>query len=169
MSFHTLLLFVIRLNVPGRHSGETWLFVDVADFDVVAAAGICYVINVTYIHTYVHRQQTGTSCIYKQRKIPLAMQRRCEWQATSRENTHSKQCIHVHSCMNTCICVCVVKLPEHDSHYWVNRLMVETDKRKGDELTAWQAHSRTADSQRRSYQKRMHQLPSSSSSRYMFN
>lgn len=26
--------------------------------------------------------------------------------------------------------------------------MVETDKREGDELTAWQAHSRTADSEK---------------------
>lgn len=153
-------------------AGTVGLFVDVADFDVVAAAAICYVTNVTYIHTlYVHRQQTGTSCIYKQRKIPLAMQRRCEWQATSRENTHTLKAMHTRTRMhkNVHVCVCGKVARTRLTLLGQSANGGDWQKRGG---MSWaccmpEAHSRTADSERRSHQKRMHQLPSSS--RYMFN
>lgn len=89
-------------------------------------------------------------------------------QRVEKTHTHSKQCIHEHACIKTCMCGKVARTrltllgQSANGGDWQNRVGG----------MSWaccmaEAHSRTADSERRSHQKRMHQLPSSS--RYMFN
>lgn len=54
----------------------------------------------------------------------------CGKQRVEKKNTD--KAMHTRTLRNACMRVfvyeCVAKLPEHDSHYWVNRLMESSEK-----------------------------------------
>lgn len=123
-----------------RHRVELSSFVHAADFDLVAKASICYVIKITYVRRNIH-----TSVVrYKQALLMYVFTNNGKFHSPCNSDvcgkqrvekkTQTKRCIHVHqeicTCMRVFVCECVAKLPEHDSHYWVNRLMESSEKNR---------------------------------------